>query len=334
MIRYTVCMTFSDKLITWYREHKRELPFRTQREPYSIWVSEIMAQQTQIATMLPYYERWMRKYPTVFELAEAPLEDVLKIWEGLGYYSRARNLHKGAQYVVEKYDGVLPADKKQLMTIPGIGDYTSSAIASIAFGLPEIVIDGNVKRVTSRFLYYEDTVMNRKAHKVFDEFLKDELLQSKADPNEFNQALMELGALVCKPKNPECNKCPLKDECPFFKTPVEDIPYIPKAKKTPVYDKTVLVSVIDDMIMISKDSDDNLMQGLYRLPMLDGHNDTEPDAILLHKFSHLQWNIHAYVVDTLEASDKDWFYVPLDHLVDSYPMVTAHRKILKQLNII
>lgn len=328
-------MTFSDNLITWYRQHQRELPFRSQRDPYKIWVSEIMAQQTQIATMLSYYDRWIKKYPNVFVLAEAPQEEVLKMWEGLGYYSRARNLHKGAQFVVENFNGELPADKKELMKIPGIGDYTSSAIASIAFGLPEVVIDGNVKRVTARYLYYTETVMNRKAHKTFDTFLKNELISSESDPNEFNQALMELGALVCKPKNPECDKCPLKDQCAFFKSDQKDeIPFIPKAKKTPVYDKTVFVSVKDDMIMISKENDDGLMKGLYRLPMIDGHNDTEPDATLLHKFSHLQWNITAYLVDDLSIGDHDWMYVSLDHLIETYPMVTAHRKILQKLNII
>lgn len=328
-------MTFSDKIITWYREHKRELPFRSQRDPYKIWVSEIMAQQTQIATMLPYYNRWIEKYPTVFDLAEAPLEDIIKMWEGLGYYNRARNLHKGAQYVVENFDGILPKDKEKLMQIPGIGDYTSSAIASIAFGLPEIVIDGNVKRVSARYLLYTETVMNRKAHKTFDDFLKNEYNFNNLDPNEYNQALMELGALVCKPKNPDCEICPLRDSCLFNKTDkTKEIPYIPKAKKTPVYKKTVFVSLDEDKILLSKDSSDGLMEGLYRLPMIDGHNDTEPDAKILHKFSHLQWDIHAYQIYRKEEDNIDWFYVSVDDLINHHPLVTAHKKILQSLNII
>lgn len=334
-LRYTISMTFSEQLLKWYHDHKRELPFRSQRDPYKIWVSEIMAQQTQIATMLPYYERWIEKYPDVFTLANAELEEVLKMWEGLGYYSRARNLHKGAIFVVEEFNGVLPADKKELMRIPGIGDYTSSAIASIAFGLPEVVIDGNVKRVTSRYLYYTETVMNRKAHKTFDEFLKEELISSQADPNEYNQALMELGALVCKPKNPQCDVCPFKDSCLFNKTDKsEDIPFIPKAKPTPVYPKTVFVSIRDHQILLSNDDQDGLMKGLYRLPMIDEHNDTKADAKLLHKFSHLQWDINAYLIDRDESEENGWFYVSLEDLVNHHPLVTAHKKILQKLNII
>ncbi len=328
-------MTFSVKLITWYREHKRELPFRSQRDPYKIWVSEIMAQQTQIATMLPYYEQWIQKYPDVYKLAEAPLEEVLKMWEGLGYYSRARNLHKGAQYVIDHFDGVLPPNKKKLMEIPGIGDYTSSAIASIAFGLAEIVIDGNVKRVSARYLYYIDTVMNRKAHTTFDAFLKEELLSSKEDPNEFNQALMELGALVCKPKKPLCESCPLRNECLYNKSSKEeDIPYIPKAKKTPIYTKTVFVSIKNDQILISNDHSDGLMMGLYRLPMVDDHLEEEPDTTLRHKFSHLQWDLKAYLIEDMSFNKEEWFYIDIKELQDSYPMVTAHKKILKKLNII
>ena len=145
-------MEFTKRLLNWYHENKRDLPFRENQDPYSIWVSEVMAQQTQIATMLPYFDRWMKRFPNIESLANADLEEVLKLWEGLGYYRRARFLHQGAQFVMENYDGKLPASKKLLMTIPGIGDYTSSAIASIAFQLPEVPIDGNVKRVIARYL--------------------------------------------------------------------------------------------------------------------------------------------------------------------------------------
>lgn len=328
-------MTFSEQLIQWYEDHKRELPFRSQKDPYKIWISEIMAQQTQIATMLPYYERWIKAYPTVYALNNAELEDVLKMWEGLGYYSRARNLHKGAAFVVDEFDGVMPSNKEDLMRIPGIGEYTASAIASIAFDQPEIVVDGNVKRVTSRYLYYTELVSTRKAHRIFEDFLKHEMITSNSNPNTFNQAMMELGALVCKPKNPKCQTCPFKDKCTFNNSDQKDIiPLTKKAKATPVYEKTVFIHVKDDKIAISDDHDDTLMQGLYRLPMIDGFNDTDPDATLLHKFSHLQWDIRAYIVDGLPSIKQNYFYVSIQDLLDAYPLVTAHKKILKTLNII
>ncbi|QIK69255.1 A/G-specific adenine glycosylase [Erysipelothrix sp. HDW6C] len=327
-------MTFTDRLITWYRANKRELPFRSQRDPYKIWVSEIMAQQTQIATMIPYYNRWIEKYPTVDILANADIDEVLKMWEGLGYYRRARNLHKGAQYVVEHFDSSLPADKKKLMEIPGIGDYTSSAIASIAFDLPEIVIDGNVKRVMARYLNYTENVNARKAHTVFDAFLKQELLKDGASPNEFNQALMELGALVCTPSNTTCEGCPFEEMCACWRGEVVGVvPFVPKAKPVPSYDKSVFILVQDGKILISNEHDDGLMEGLFRLPQIEGHLDKEEDYALVHKFSHLHWNIKAYIVDSVDIH-HNWFFVPLEDVVSTHPVVTAHRKILQKLHIL
>lgn len=332
---YTIRMTFTDRLITWYRANKRDLPFRRERDPYKIWVSEIMAQQTQIATMLPYYEKWVTKYPTVQDLAAADIDEILKMWEGLGYYRRARNLHAGAQFVVEHFDGVLPADKQALMRIPGIGDYTSSAIASIAFSLPEIVIDGNVKRVMARYLNYTENVNARAAHKVFDAFLKEELIKDGADPNEFNQALMELGALVCTPSNITCEGCPFEEMCACWRGEVVgQVPFIPKSKPVKAYDKSVFILVKDGKLLISNEHDDGLMEGLFRLPQVDGHQDLEPVTTLVHKFSHLHWNIEAYLVDTLDIGDHNWFFVPLQEIVDTYPLVTAHRKILQNQKIL
>ncbi|WP_236262175.1 A/G-specific adenine glycosylase [Erysipelothrix anatis] len=332
---YTIRMTFTDRLITWYRANKRDLPFRRERDPYKIWVSEIMAQQTQIATMLPYYEKWVAKYPTVQALAAADIDEILKMWEGLGYYRRARNLHAGAQFVVEHFDGVLPADKQALMSIPGIGDYTSSAIASIAFSLPEIVIDGNVKRVMARYLNYTENVNARAAHKVFDAFLKEELIKDGADPNEFNQALMELGALVCTPSNINCEGCPFEEMCACWRGEVVgQVPFIPKSKPVKAYDKSVFILVKDGKLLISNEHDDGLMEGLFRLPQIDGHQDLEPVTTLVHKFSHLHWNIEAYHVDSLDIGDHNWFFVPLQEIVDTYPLVTAHRKILQNQKIL
>ena len=329
-------MNFTQRLIGWYRLNKRDLPFRNQKDPYKIWVSEIMAQQTQIATMIPYFNRWIERFPTIDALAASPIEDVIKMWEGLGYYRRARNLHAGAIYVMENFDGKLPDNKTDLMTIPGIGDYTSSAIASIAFEKPEIVIDGNVKRVMARYLNYTENVNARAAHKVFDAFLKEELIKNGANPNEFNQALMELGALVCTPQNTTCEGCPFEELCACWRGEcIGTVPYIPKAKKVNSYDKTAFIVVKDGKILISNDHEDGLMEGLYRLPQRPDHTlDNEPDATLVHKFSHLHWNINAYVTDSLDFETDKCFFVNLEDLKSKFALVTAHKKILKKLNIL
>lgn len=329
-------MNFTERLITWYHANKRALPFRDQKDPYKIWVSEIMAQQTQISTMIPYFNRWIERFPTVEALASSDIDTVLKLWEGLGYYRRARNLYAGAHYVMDHFNGVLPKTKKELMTIPGIGDYTSSAIASIAFSQPEIVIDGNVKRVMARYLNYTESVNTRAAHKVFTDFLKAELDAHGADPNEFNQALMELGALVCTPANTQCIGCPFAEMCACWRGEcVGQVPYIPKAKKVPSYDKTALIYIKDNKILISRKHDDSLMEGLFRLPQIEGHPLQEaPSYTLVHKFSHLHWNIHAHIVSSLDTIEGDWFFVPVEDLNNTIPLVTAHKKILKKLAII
>ena len=325
-------MTFTKRLIDWYHENKRDLPFRKQKDPYKIWVSEIMAQQTQINTMIPYYENWIQKYPNIKALSEADIEDVLKQWEGLGYYRRARNLHKGALYVMENFDGDLPKSKKQLMEIPGIGEYTSSAIASIAFGLPEIAIDGNVKRVMARTLNYTENVNTRAAHVYFETYLKHELTLNHADPSEFTQALMELGALVCTPSNTECIGCPLKELCAAYRgETIGQVPFIPKAKPVPKYKKSVLIKKTDTTILLSTDSSDGLMEGLYRLPQIDDYLELNELASLSHKFSHLQWDIKAYEVDTID-DEKHVIEVLISDL-ETLPIITAHKKILKQLRI-
>lgn len=324
-------MTFTQRLLDWYHENKRDLPFRRQKDPYKIWVSEVMAQQTQINTMIPYYENWINKYPTVQSLATADIEEVLKQWEGLGYYRRARNLHKGAQYIVENFNGQLPQNKKQLMEIPGIGEYTSSAIASIAFDLPEIAIDGNVKRVMARTLNYTDNVNTRQAHVFFETYLKHELTLNKAKPSEFTQALMELGALVCTPSNTQCLGCPLKELCAAYRgETVGQVPFIPKAKAVPKYKKSVLIKQEQNTIILSSDSRDGLMEGLYRLPQIEGHLELDEVASLKHKFSHLEWDIKAYEVSEI---DLELTHVVKISDLEDLPIITAHKKILKKLRI-
>lgn len=200
------------KLLEWYKENHRDLPFRRQRNPYNIWISEIMSQQTRIEAMLPYYERFTAKYPDVAALAAADDTELLKMWQGLGYYSRARNLKKAAQACMEQYGGQLPETKEELKKLPGIGDYTAGAIASICYGHRVSAIDGNVIRVVSRYYWLALDFTKAKNKKVLERYVLDDL-PDEEDMHFWNQALMELGASICLPQNPKCEACPIKEGC-------------------------------------------------------------------------------------------------------------------------
>jgi len=204
---------FQNDLLSWYEKAKRDLPWRRTKQPYAIWVSEIMLQQTQVDTVIPYYERWMQKFPSIKALAQSSLDEVLRIWEGLGYYTRARNLHKGAQYVLNHHDGIIPRSTAGLLELPGIGTYTARAVASIAFNEDAAVVDGNVKRVLSRVFLMKDE--NNFQHKA------DEILV-RGRAGDFNQAMMELGALICVPQNPSCRTCPVRHACLAFEKSMQN----------------------------------------------------------------------------------------------------------------
>ncbi|MFH1017438.1 MAG: A/G-specific adenine glycosylase, partial [Pseudomonadota bacterium] len=209
-------------LLRWYRAKKRDLPWRRTRDPYRIWVSEVMLAQTRVETVIPYYERFLSEFPDLPSLARAPEERVLKQWEGLGYYSRARNLHAAARELVSGYGGELPRSSARLADLPGVGPYTSAAVASIAFGEPIAVLDGNVRRVLSRLFATNGEL----------ETLAQRVIATK-DPADFNQAMMELGALVCVPKNPTCPLCPIRAGCRAFKKGVIHLFPAPKARSRP-----------------------------------------------------------------------------------------------------
>ncbi|MCT1226808.1 A/G-specific adenine glycosylase [Lactococcus lactis] len=202
---------FQQDLLSWYDDNKKPLSWRKTTEPYKIWISEIMSQQTQVETVMPYYERFMKKYPTIETLAQADDAELLKLWEGLGYYSRARNLKIAAQEVVDKYEGKFPDNLADILSLKGIGPYTAAAIASISFGLAEPAIDGNLMRVTSRLFELDCDISKSSSRKIFDGYLRN--LISKKRPGDFNQALMDLGSLVCSPKSPKCEVCPLLKYC-------------------------------------------------------------------------------------------------------------------------
>jgi len=317
------------KLVQWYLEHKRELPFRVNQDPYRVWISEIMAQQTQIDTLIPYYERWMRKYPTLNDLVTSEDDNLYKLWEGLGYYSRVRNIKKASILLANEFNLSFPTNKKDIESLPGIGDYTSSAIASICFNEKTAAIDGNVKRVISRLFCIEES--NDK--KLFYSFTKStiESWMENVEPTHLTQALMELGALICN-KPAKCELCPLNKECKAYLT--DTVKLYPIANKQLVKkeeDINVLFIVNENnRFALTLDHNDKLMNGYYRLPRVDQiqNIETKFDKTIKHVFSHKIWNINFYIGRT-NTSINDFIWVTKKES-ESLPIITAHRNYLKE----
>ncbi|NNF98765.1 MAG: A/G-specific adenine glycosylase [Desulfobacteraceae bacterium] len=254
-----------DKLIPWYHANRRDLPWRNTKDPYCIWVSEVMLQQTQVSTVVPYYRQFMIYYPDIPHLASAPEEDILKRWEGLGYYARARNLLKAAGEIAAKYDGKIPDQWDLFRSLPGVGDYIASAVLSIAHGAAYAVVDGNVKRVMARLFCIDDPVNQANSHKVFSVLAKAML--EKNDPGTYNQAVMELGALICKPKTPACDRCPVSSLCGAHKNAKTDVyPVRIKAKKTPVREMATGIIYKKNKLLIIRRPSRGLLGGLWEFP--------------------------------------------------------------------
>lgn len=254
------------RLLRWFDAHRRELPWRQTRDPYAIWISEIMLQQTQVATVVDYYLRFLKQFPTVQDLATADLDAVLKCWEGLGYYSRARSLHKAARQLVDEHDGQLPTQADALGKLPGIGPYTAGAIASIAFGAAEPVVDGNVQRVLVRLRCIEQPPKTPAVQTQLWQ-LAGQLVPTDR-PGDFNQAIMELGAMICRPKGPHCGHCPLTTLCLARKAGLQhDLPLAKPGKPLPHH--TIVAGVIsrrDGKILIDRRPADGLLGGLWEFP--------------------------------------------------------------------
>ncbi len=307
LVAETLLPELAARLLPWYEAKARPLPWRENVTPYRVWVSEIMLQQTRIEAAKGYFARFMVALPDVEALASAPEEQVLKLWEGLGYYSRARNLHKAAKQVMAEYGGELPADVKALRALPGIGDYTAGAVASIAFGLPEPAVDGNVLRICARLTLCPDSIAEPKVKKRFQEALRAQY--PKIGCGDFTSALMELGETVCLPGTPDCAACPLQEVCRACETGTQTrYPVMPEKKARRIEKRSVLLLVQADRVALVRRPEKGLLAGLWEFPNVTGTLSreealekarswgcepvsAEPCGEAVHIFSHLEWHL-------------------------------------------
>lgn len=346
-------------LIAWYRRSARSMPWRKTRDPYRIWLSEIMLQQTRVEQAIPYYERFTERFPDVQALALAERDEVLKLWEGLGYYSRARNLHKAAGQIVDRHDGTFPDSYDELIALQGIGPYTAAAVMSIAFDRPHAVVDGNVIRVISRLFAIDDDVRTSGIQKEIGD-LAHRLLDRK-HPADHNQAMMELGATICTPIQPQCHSCPLQESCvAYHEHRTAELPYKSPAKKRPHHQIAVGVIRDDhDRVLIARRPDEAMLGGLWEFPGGKRENgealtetvqrelfeelgadvtvDREPFEVIHHAYSHFTITLHAFFAHLRKGSNPPrphngeplrWVQ-PSD--LDDYAFPKANRKITDTL---
>lgn len=295
-------MQFTDILLHWYADNKRSLPWRGERDVYKVWVSEIILQQTRINQGWEYYLRFIQTFPTVKALAEAKEEEVLRVWQGLGYYSRARNLHAAAKNVMQEHGGVFPKTYEQVRQLKGIGEYTAAAICSFAYGLPYPAVDGNVLRIISRVSGIHDNIMEGRTKKQITELCHK--LMKGADPADFNQALMDFGSLQCTPKSPQCESCPLKNECYAYQH--DEVEMLPVCiKNLQVKDRFFhfFVCIQEGQIIIEKRAEDDIWKGLYQLPLKETKDNKQLKYRLLYQTKHqlTHQTIHASFYDIPDA---------------------------------
>ncbi|AMR30822.1 A/G-specific adenine glycosylase [Mucilaginibacter sp. PAMC 26640] len=329
-------MEFSRELVGWYEENKRDLPWRKTNDAYIIWLSEIILQQTRVEQGMPYFYRFAEKYPTVSHFAVAPEDDILKLWQGLGYYSRGRNMLKTAQLVQANYNGVFPVQYDELIKLKGIGEYTAAAISSFAANEARAVVDGNVYRVLARYFGIDEPINSPKGKKLFQQ-LADEML-NKQQPASHNQAMMEFGAMLCKPKNPACGICPVRLGCLAFKTNATS--YLPvKLNKVKIRKRYFNYTLImeDDKLLMNKRGENDIWANMYDLPMIETDEPMTADAVIslpraLQLFEgitgikdhyiaakHVLTHQHLYIQFLiLNGSPKNlqasWFYTDLENL--------------------
>jgi len=327
----------SSLLLSWYDRCGRTLPFRGTKDPYRIWISEIMLQQTRTETVGDYYQRFLEKFPDVFALADSDEQDVLKMWEGLGYYSRARNLHKAAKIIAADYHGIFPADYEKLLALPGVGEYTAAAIASIAFDLPCPAMDGNLTRVFSRVHGVREDVSQPSIKKKLLALAKNDMPQSRC--GDFNQALMDLGATICTPGTPECEKCPLRTLCNAFAAGDQDMLPVKSASKPPREVKAAVAVVTCRGKTLLLQRKEALLKGLWVFPMTE-EGDT-PAAMekklrqlgvrasfsghlgdARHIFTHRIWQMKIYHYQADQAISREGTWATLEEML-ALPIPTA-----------
>lgn len=348
---------FRTAILRWYDENKRSLPWRDCNDPYKIWISEIMLQQTRIDQALPYYKRFTRKFSSVEVLAEADQQEVLKVWEGLGYYSRARNMHAAAKTIVEEFDGSVPDTWEEITRLMGVGPYTASAVLSIAYGKPHAAVDGNIIRVLTRYYGIEENVRETSTRNSIQE-LADELLDRER-PGDYNQALMELGATVCTPSNPECTQCPVSGGCTAYSTlRTEEIPCKSSAPKKPHHQIGVGICLNEEnnKVLIAHRPEDAMLGGLWEFPGGKQKKDEsieetvqrelreelgatisieEPFMQLDHAYSHFKITLHAFICRIEDGNpspktSQEIKWVPVEDLSE-YPFPKANRKLTEKL---
>lgn len=331
----------AEPLLAWYDEGRRILPWREDPKPYHVWLSEIMLQQTRVEAVKPYYDRFLRQLPDIADLAAVEEETLLKLWEGLGYYNRARNLRKAAIQIMEEYDGRMPGDYESLLKLSGIGSYTAGAIASIAFGQSVPAVDGNVLRILSRLRTDDRDILDAKVKKSLEEELRG--IMPKDRPGDFNQALMELGATVCIPNGgPKCEICPWTGICQArIQNRISEYPKKAPKKPRSIEKKTVLVIQYGDLVALRRRPDNGLLAGLYEFPTMEGHQGEEqvieelrqagvaPIRIrrlkpVKHIFTHKEWHMTGYLIRIDDLSGMgEYVFVEPDQIRDKYPVPSA-----------
>ncbi len=342
-------------LLKWYKRHRRDLPWRQTNDPYAIWISEIMLQQTQVATVIPYFERFLKHFPNVRALAAAPIGDVIKQWEGLGYYSRARNLHQTAKKIVSDFAGRVPEAVDDLLSLPGIGPYTAGAITSIAFGRDEPVLDGNVERVLCRVFRIRENPRDTAVRQRLWTIARSLVPRGKA--SLFNQALMDLGAMICVPRNPQCLICPLANLCQArLSDEQNELPLKPRRKATPHYDIAAGVIWKKNRILIDQRKAEGLLGGLWEFPggkrepgetleecvVREVREEVGVEVKVLgkiaavdHAFSHFRITLHAFNCKFISGKPRPigCAAVKWIHLedVDRYPFPKANHKVFAVL---
>ncbi len=333
-----------EPLLEWYHKNKRDLPWRQTKDSYHIWVSEIMLQQTRVEAGKPYYERFLNTLPTIRELAKAEEETLLKLWEGLGYYSRVRNLQKAAQQIMAEHGGAIPADYQALLKLKGIGPYTAGAIASIAFGLPFPAVDGNVLRVTSRLTADPSDISLAATKKDWEKRLTE--IMPEKYPGEFNQALMEIGATVCLPNGePKCEVCPLRKYCEAYRRNQTTVFPVKAEKKARTLEfLNVFFCTDGEKIAIGKRPQKGLLSGLWELPNVPREiaspaalqewgiikAELQPMKSQKHIFTHVEWHMDCYYVKVCEKTETNLLWLTRREAEAEYALPSAFRRIWQE----